>query len=125
MKLALAFILCTFTLSSFASNILRDIRSKDCVIKMNKTISFSKKELEKDIGRISLLSLYHHKKISLKKGETYQVLDDSEGAIGLNINENLLFLCIIDGETCMKDLTKISTKDIQTLSDSALKMECR
>ena len=125
MKLVLAFILCSFTLSSFASSLVRDLKSKECVIKMNKTVSFSKKELEKDIGQISILSLYHHKKLSLKSGETYQVLDNSEGSIGLNVNENLVFLCIIDGETCLKDISKIATKDIQKLSDSALTMECR
>ncbi len=125
MKLVLAFILSSLTISSLASTLIKDLKSKDCVITMNKTVSISKKELEKDIGQISILSLYHNKKLSLKSGASYQVLDATEGTIGLNVNENLVFLCIIENETCKKDISKIATKDIQKLSDSALKMECR
>lgn len=125
MKLVIAFILSSLTISSFASTLIKDLKSKDCVITMSKTVSISKKELEKDIGQLSILSLYHNKKLSLKAGASYQVLDETEGTIGLNINENLVFLCIVEGETCKKDISKIATKDIQKLSDSALKMECR
>lgn len=125
MKLVFAFILSSLTLSSFASTLVKDLKSKDCVVTMKKTVSLSKKELGKDVGQISLLSLYHNKKLSLKAGESYQVLDATEGTIGLNVNENLVFLCIVKDELCMKDISKIATKDIQTLSESALKMECR
>lgn len=125
MKLALAFILSSLTLSSFASTLSKDIQTKECLITMNKTVTLSKKEMGKDIGQLSLLSLYHSKKLSLKSGQSYQVLDASEGTIGLNINENIVFLCVIEGETCMKDISKIKTQDIEALSGSALKMECR
>lgn len=125
MKFALAFILSTLAVSSFASTIKKDIATKDCAITMNKTVSISKRDLGKDVGQLSLLSLYHNKKISLKAGMSYQVLDESEGTIALNINENLVFLCVIEGDICKKDISKIATNDLLKLSDSALKMECR
>lgn len=125
MKFIFALVLLSLTLSSFASNLVNDLSSKDCAITMNKTISLSKKELGKDIGQLSVLSLYHNKKLSLKSGESYDVLDTTEGNIALNVNGNLVFLCITEGDLCIKDISKIMTKDIQKLSESALKMECR
>lgn len=125
MKLVLAFIISSLALSSFASTLGNDLKSKDCAITMNKTISLSKKEMEKDIGQLSILSLYHNKKLSLKSGESYDVLDSTEGNIALNVNGNLVFLCIAEGDLCIKDISNILTKDIQKLSESALKMECR
>lgn len=125
MKLSLAILISLMSLSSFASNLEQDLKKKTCEVQISKSISLKKNEMATEVGVISILSLFHGKKLKLSAGSSFPIVDVSDGSIAINQGTNLIFLCINDGDSCLSDLTKVLTKDISKLSNEALRINCQ
>ncbi|HLT21811.1 MAG TPA: hypothetical protein VKZ84_00135 [Bacteriovoracaceae bacterium] len=123
MKKAIALLLTLTTFSSFAQNLDQDLKTKDCSVVISKTLTIKKNQMGAERGDISFLTLLNNSKIKLK-GE-YPILDVSEGIISINKGTNLIFMCINDGDSCLKDLAQVKITDILSLSNNSIKINCK
>lgn len=125
MKLALAFLIALASFSTFASTLTQDLSTKDCSIKIKKSVTIKKKEMAAEAGDVSIMALFPNKNIKLSSGKSYPILDVSDGTLAINQGPTLLLVCINDGDSCLKDLTRVNTTDIYQLSDKALEIVCK